>query len=983
MNDLDKTLSVRVLGPLRARLDGREVELGPPRQQALFAVLALRAGRVVDRDDLVDAVWGVEGPGNPVGGVHTYVADLRRRFEPGRPRRSTGTVLVSRGSGYRLNLRPDRLDANEFERLRTAARRAGADGDPAAQAAHLDAALALFDGSALAGVPGPFAQAQRVVWAERRQHAVADRLAAVLAQGRAEEVVADLRALAQEHPLRERIWSLLMLALYRCGRKADALDAYDQARTVSAEELGLDPGQELRDLRQRIIESDPGLNGPALDRPGVNGSTNRAATIAAPVSPAVRETVRQARCDLPHDLEDFTGRADEMARIVGSLGGVPGVPGADGTPTAPTMPTTLTMPTVWALDGMAGIGKTALAVHVAHRLAPRFPDAQLFVDLHAHSPDQPPSTPQAALDQLLRAIGVEGPDIPADPEARAALWRARLAGTRTLIVLDNAASSAQIRPLLPGVSGCLVLATSRRRLTGLDAEPLSLAAPPTPEAVELFASVVGDGRPTADPGAVEAVEAVVGLCGNLPLAVRIAAARLRHRPAWDVGHLADRLRDEERRLTELKTEDRGVGPAFALSYQALDPPVRRLFRLLGLMPGPTFGALTAAALGGLARHEADEYLETLLDANLVSQRSAAAYGLHDLVRVFTRQRCLAEESEDTRRRALGRLVDFYMHATNHAEDLIRPGRLDRGPDAPPGLALPVLSDRDAALAWLDSERANLRAVVTAAADQSFPEAAWRIPRHLWGYFEARSLWSDWTQCSRLALPATRLLGDRLAEARTLVALGVTAYFTGACADALDPLRQAVVLMREIGFRAGEAGALANMANCYRVLGRFLDGAACLEQAQQVLDEAEDPFTAAVTAMNIGELRREAGLAAQSLPPLNQALAITRDRGFRKLEGNVLDGLARSRLALGQPEASVDLCRTALAVRADCDDRFGTAITDDCLGQALAVLGRMDEARQSWLRALRTLESLGAPEAAAVRARLSLSTAEAGDVEQYE
>lgn len=932
-----------MLGPLRAFAGEREIELGPPLQRALFAVLALRSNHVVYRAELIDALWGQELPNRPEGGVHTYVAGLRRAFEPGRGHRAPGRVIESRGSGYLLRAAPDAIDLARFERCVQTARAAAGSGDLAEAERRYDEALGLFDGAALGGVPGPFAAAQRDRLAEVRLGVVEDRIDVLLARGRHAAVIGDLRTMTAEHPLRERAWAQLMLAFYRAGRQADALAAFDEARQACARELGLDPGPALRELRQRIVVADPALT----------MGTRAEATVRAPAA---------ARRNLPRDIEGFVGRDQETARVLSSLDRRGGRPGRSREP-GPVPPLR-----VFAIDGMAGVGKTSLAVRLAHLVADDYPDGQLYLDLHAHSVGQEPLTAATALDRLLRAVGVPGDRIPVEAEERAATWRAEIADRRMLLVLDNAAGAAQVRPLLPGSAGSLVLVTSRRRLAGLqDCEFLSLDVLPADEAATLFALAAGDVRPAAEP---EATAAVVRICGNLPLAVQIAGARLRHRGAWNIAHLLDRLGDEERRLAELRVEDRSVAVAFGLSYRSQTPDRQRIFRLLGLFPGPEFTVRAAAALAGTDALEADEALEDLVDAHLLDQSSAGRYRFHDLLGVFAARQCREEEPEPARRAAMERLLDFYVLTVDNAEELIRPHRLDRADRPSDDRAAHRFADRAAALAWLDAERAGLVALVRAAGEHGLDHQGWQIARYLWGFYETRRLWADWIACSELALPCARRDGDLLAEARLLVGLGVCRHDLRQYAEAVDHYHSALRLMRRIGFRSGEAGVLTNLGNSYRRLGEMEKSIDCQRQSLEIFRESGDRPGTGVALANLGERYRDAGRFEESIACQRQALEIFRDLGSRALEGNVLDNLARVYQSMGRYEEALQRCEEALAARRDTTDRYGEAETLDCLGHIHQAGGRTVEARRQWSRALDLFEELGAPAAADVRAQLA-------------
>jgi DNA-binding SARP family transcriptional activator len=932
-------LFIRLLGPLRAFVDGREVALGPPLQRALFTVLAVRANQVVYSSELIDAVWGDEVPERPEGGVHTYIAGLRRALEPGRARRSPGRVLESRSPGYRLNLTAGGTDLAQFERHREEGRRAHEAGYLNDAVKSFEDALALFDGEPLGGVPGPFAETQRRPLADQRLALVEDRTSALLDLGRHRETIGPLRILTSDHPLRERPWTQLMLALYRDGRPADALAAFEQARAVYAEELGLDPGAALTTLRQQIVVGDPALS---------------------PAAPAASPAVPY---NLLRDIDHFTGRDRELGAILAMAGQRPGGTRGSARP-VPARPPLL----VCAIDGMPGVGKTTLAVHAAHRLGERYPDARLYIDLHGHTPGQAPVPAAAALDRLLVAAGVPSERVPAALDDRAALWRAQLTGRAWLLVLDNAADAAQVRPLLPGSPGSFVLITSRRRMPGLDGcEFLSLGVLPARDAAALFTTVAGPARAAAEP---EATASVLRVCGYLPLAVQIAAARLRHRPGWSVAHLWERLAGEDRRLAELQADDRSVAAAFALSCRSLSPDGRRFLRLLSLFPGLEIDLRAAAALAAAPVDQADRVLQDLVDAHLLDEPQPGRYRLHDLLAVFAARLCEQEESPAARRAALERLLDFYLHTVDSAEELLRPQRLDRAERPATGVVAYRFERRAQALAWLDSEQGNFVSVVAAAAEHGFHRHAWQIPRYLWGYFELRGHRADWIACYELALGSARQLGDRLAEARILVGLGVSRDGLRQHDEAISHYRSALALMRETGYRSGEAGVLTNLGNSYSRIGRLADSISCNEQALRTCRDIGDQAGAAIALANLGELYADVGRFAESLAHQEESLVMFRASGDRRLEGCALDGLGRTYLMLRQYDQALSYGQDALAAYRDCGDRNGESEALARLGQVHWSTGRIAEAERSWRDALEIAEDLEAPAADDIRTRLA-------------
>ncbi|MEW2116980.1 BTAD domain-containing putative transcriptional regulator [Streptomyces sp. NPDC005474] len=991
-DDGREKLSIRLLGPLQAFMGERELALGPPLQRAVFAVLAVRRNQVVYSAELIDAVWGTELPGRPDGGLHTYVAGLRRALEPVREPRSPGRYLESHPFGYRLRLPGEATDLARFESLRDQGRQARQAGHTAAAERLLTEALGLFDGTVLGGVPGPFAESQRSWLDEQRLSLAEDRIDVLLARDRYEDAISGARQLAGAQPLRERPWAQLMLALYRDGRRSEALVAYGQAHATSVEVLGLDPGPLLAGLRQRIVVADPSLLADAAPHP------------ADPLDERVEAEAEQRRVNLPRDCDHFVGRAREVDRIVAAA--------SYG---------------VCAIDGMAGVGKTTLAVHVAQLLERRYPDVRLHIDLHGHTPGQRPVTAAVALEKLLLAMGVPGDRIPAATDDRAAAWRAHLAGRRALLVLDNAADASQVRPLLPGSSSSLVLITSRRRLSGLDAgESLSLGVLPYADALGLFAAVAGESRVAREPAAASEV---VRTCGLLPLALQIAAARLRHRPAWSVAHLRDRLADEDRRLEELTVQDRSVAAAFSLSYRSLDAERERMFRLLGLFPGAEIGLPAAAALCGtvpaatelipaspggpppdaavlgLTRPgrtgpgrtvpaatapgdavsgaaatalpltgtadlaHVDRLLQDLVDCQLLDEPRPGRYRLHDLLSAYAARECERTDSEPERRSALGRLLDFYLATVDGAEELLRPQRLDRA-DAAGTAAGERFADRAAALAWLDGERGTFAPMIRAATHSGHHRHAWQLARCLWGFFESRGHWADWIACHELALPSARLLGDRLAQARLLVGLGVAEHDMRRYETAVGHYRSALALMRETGFRSGEAGVLTNLGNTLRRMGRLPESIDCQEQSLETCRAIGDQAGEGIALANLGELYREAGLLTESVGAQEQALAMFRKWGERRLEGSVLDGLARTYLALGDGEQALAHGRHALECRRGSGDRSGEAETLDCLGAIQLQAGRPESAGAYWRQALMIAEELNAPAAAEIRAQLA-------------
>ncbi|GLZ42859.1 AfsR/SARP family transcriptional regulator [Actinokineospora sp. NBRC 105648] len=602
-----------LLGPLEARHAGATIDLGGQRRRAVLAALLVRANSVAGIGYLAAAAWE-RLPAAPESNVRTHVAGLRRSL---RAAGDGDARLVTSPGGYRLAAAPGELDLTRFHEFAARGDRALRAGDLAAAMAELGRALALWRGEPLTGLgcPGEALAAEAARLVDLRLTVVERHAVAAIGLGRADLVVDDLAPLLVEHPLREPLWARFVQALHQCGRKAEALAAFARARDRLADELGVEPGPLLRGTHQRVLAD-------AVDPVPGGFSTRR---------------------QLPVDLTEFTGRADQLRRLREL---------AVGGRSAAAV--------VCSIEGMAGVGKTRLAVHAAHQLADAFPGVRLWVDLRGFDQHHDPVDPAVVLAGFLAALGVPDHGVPAEPRSRAALYRHLLAGERALVLLDNAATEDQVRPLLPATPGSLVLITGRRSLAGLDgAHALPLDVLPPAEAVDLIATVAGRGRVAADP---VAAARLAELCGYLPVAVALAARRLLVRPQWTVWDLADRLADADRRLARLSTGTRDLHTLFDLSYRALSPAHRRLFRLLGLHPDPDFGADSAAALGELTPDTAEAQLESLVDEHLLRQAVPGRYHFNSLVRAYARHRARTDETAPGRRDSVARLLTWYVDA---------------------------------------------------------------------------------------------------------------------------------------------------------------------------------------------------------------------------------------------------------------------------------------------------------------------------------
>ncbi|MEU7075163.1 BTAD domain-containing putative transcriptional regulator [Streptomyces narbonensis] len=952
-----------VLGPVEAVAPGSDAPGLAPRHRAVLAYLLLHAGVAVGTDRLIGAMWGPLPPDSARAQIQTTIAAIRRMLRAS----DADRMLATRPAGYVITPEPGQLDLDEFTSL-IAAAPADSD-DPAGTADRIRAALALWRGEPLAGITAPYVEGARARLNGQLLTAV-ERLAEVeLARGRHDDLIEELSVHAAAHPLRERLCCQLMLALHRAGRQTDALDVARTFRTTLAEEQGLDPGHAFGKLEQDILRDAPDLRPP----------------VTAPAKP-------QGISFLPYDVPDFTGREDELDGLVrlwsGSNGGVV---------------------TISAIDGMAGVGKTTLAVHAGHRLAEHFPDGQLFVDLQAHTAGQAPLDAGAALEVLLGQLGVPAKQIPASVAGRAALWRSELSGRRVLAVLDNALGADQVRQLLPGASRALVLITSRRRLTDLDgAHALSLDVLPAADAMELFTAIVGE-RAAAEP---LAVLDVLQLCGFLPLAVRIAAARLHHRPRWTVAHLADRLRDQRRRLSELATSERGVAAAFTLSYQQLTPDQQRMFRLLGLQPGRDIGPEAASALTDLPLDEAETLLEDLLDAHVLTQHQLGRYTFHDLLREHALATAATQETPDARREALGRLFHHYLHTASTAVDHLYPEGRNRRPRIPaPDTPAPPPQDEAEAIAWLDGERANLMATGQYAARHDWRPHTGHLAATLHRYLLGHAHQGDAMALHALALEAARRSGDTAAEARTLLDLGeVHFWWHGAYEQAAEHYRQALdlargiddrgaeararqnlgtlttrrreydeahehcaqalALFRELGDRGGEARCLTDLGIVHERRERYEDAHEHHRQALHVYRETGSRIGETIVLNNIGLLYQRQGRHEEARRQHRDALELCRRFDFPGDEAESLNALAEAARSMGDLDRAATEHEAALTLAREFAYRPEQARAHRGLAHVHRVLDRPGLAHHHARQALDLYTALAVPEADEIRALLT-------------
>lgn len=913
-------MEVRVLGPLEVKVNGRQVRLGP-QQCVLLAVLLLEAGRVVPTSRLVELLWGEAAPERAAATLRSHVLHLRRALEPDRPAGAKPTVLVTEGAGYALRIRPEQLDAVRFEQLVDEGRAALAAGDPRTAVERLDAGLALWRGPALADVADrAFAlrEAARLEGLHRAARQV--RIEADLVLGRHAEVLGELAGLVADQPGDEHLRCLFALALYRSHRIEEATRVCQESLTY-LQERGLDSAV-LQELQRDLLRG-----APALDW-----------TPPKPARPF----------QLPPDIAEFTGRHAELVTLRGRLLPVAGEPGR--------------AVVISAIDGKPGIGKSALAIHLAHAIAAQFADGVLCVNLRGAEPE--PLAPVQVLERFLHALGVPDQQIPGDLDAAVASYRSVLAAKQVLVVLDNAASAAQVRPLIPGNPGCAALITSRTPLADLEGSaPLTLDLLPETDAVTLLARLAGQDRVDADPASAAQV---VRQCGLLPLAVRIAGARLRARPHWPLATLVVRLADERRRLGELAVGELAVRSSFLLSYQGLKPDEARMFRLLGVLSGPDATPGVAAALTQRASAEVGATLERLVDAQLVETPTPGRYRLHDLLRLFAREQVEADETEPARRAALERALGWYLATAGHANELLMPTsmRPTSGNGSP-------FEDQHAALAWLEAERANLVAVAKHAAEHTVAaivSVAWRLSDTLWRFFDLRKHWADWQDVSEAALRAARRADNAAAAARQLSSLGMIAREQRRFEEAITYQEQSLTVCREFGSRDGEATALNSLGIIFWQQQRLDEAVACFEQCLTLHRELGDREGEDKVLNNLGNVFAEQQRFDEAIACLEQSLAISREiGGSARRTLNSLGDLYRSQ---GRTAEAIAGYEQSLAICRQVGDRHTEASNLRKLGLTIQAVQGVHAARAYWADALAIFTELGAPEVDELRALLN-------------
>jgi DNA-binding SARP family transcriptional activator/tetratricopeptide (TPR) repeat protein len=1007
-------LRVGVLGPVTVWRDGREVTAGQPKQLAVLGVLASRVNRVVSLDQLVDAVWGDKPPATAEGGIYTYVAGLRRVLEPNRTsrvaggsRRDSGGVLVSSGGGYLLRLGDGGLDAGHFEERLGRSRWLRASGDLRAAASLADEALSLWRGQPFTGVPGPFAEAERQRLAELRTAATEERAELMLAQGQDAAVIPELTALVAEHPLRERARGLLMIALYRCGRQAEAMQVFHDARERLAEDLGIDPGGELTRVYQQLLAMDPALDAPARPPAAEMAAPSRAqaavpvpesgvppagpvsssgpVSSAGPVAPVsvvssaspapAADPVPPARgtcpAQLPPEPAGFVGRTAELGWLHALLPAGPAGPGGPG------------VSPIALVTGTAGVGKTTLAIRFARQAGPLFPDGQLYVNLRGFDPAGAPMPPGTALRWFFDALDVPASYVPSALDAQSALLRTLLDGKRMLLLLDNARDADQVRPLLPGSAGCLVVVTSRSQLTGLvvaGARPLPLDVLDQREAAELVAARLGAERAAAESAAVTAL---VEHSAGLPLALSVTCARAATRPAMRLADLAAELTDTRGRLDALGTGEAttDLRAVFSWSADKLSDQGARMFRLLGLHQGPDISAAAAASLAAVPLPRARTALAELTRASLLNEDAAGRFSCHDLLRAYAAELAAGGLSAAERDLATRRVLDHYLRTAHAAAARLYPAR---GLVALPAPADGVSAEEfcgagayDAALAWFGAEHRVLQHLIEQAAARRYDEHCWKLAWYWAPLLNRRDLLPELLAAQRTAVLAAGRLGDPDALAHVHCELGHVSGRLGDYQAADEHLREALELFADLVDLPSVADSRFILAALLTQQNRWDEALEHAVEALRLHRSLAGPAAVAYSENGVGYILAHLGQPDAALWYCRRALEMHREADSRTGIADTLDSIAYAYCQLGDFGQAIAHYEQALALYALVGDRHHEAHSRLQLGDAQLAAGQPEAARSSWERAVALLAQIPGADISEVSGRLGLSSPTSG------
>ncbi|HEX6346743.1 AfsR/SARP family transcriptional regulator [Umezawaea sp.] len=906
-----------VLGPLRAWHGDDELDLGPRQQRLLLAVLLVHPDQPVGLGELIAALWGDDAPASAANVVHRHVGQMRRVLEPDLPLRAAGGWLLRDGGGYRLRVDAASSDVPRFRQLVAGARAAAARGSDVEALRLFTDAVELWHGPCAHGLRrGPLEDQDFAALDRERVSAAVEAADTALRCGAARDVLPLLRKVSPLDPLNEELHARLILALAASGARAEAVGVYRSLVERLADQLGIDPGARLRAAHQKALGGD------------------------SPEPVAVRPA------QLPKDLATFSGRDAELAGMVASL-------------RDPDRPMSLAL-----IDGMPGAGKTTVAVRLAYDVVADFPDGQLFVNLRGYDPSGSVMETAEALRGFLYALGTPSSRIPADLDAQTGLYRSLLKGKRMLVVLDNARDVEHVLPLIPGSPDCLAIVTSRDRLTGLVAteggQTFTLDPMPVREARAMVALRLGEARSAREP---DAVDRIVGMCGRLPLALAIVAARAATYPDVPLSAIARELRDAQGGLDAFAYDDTSdLRAVFSWSYRTLSPRAARLFRLLAHTRGPDISLAASASVLGEDPRTTRAALAELNRTRLVTEHLPGRFQFHDLVRAYGLELGEELDTEEDRAAARRRTADHYLHSAHAVRLLLKPHQAAVPIGEPaPGVTPETAPNADRAMAWFFAEHDVLHDFVEHAPADGFGDHAWQVALDMQEFFQRRGMHLSWAATMTAALAAARGTGDRVGEARTLRSLAGAHYFTGDVDRSLEVLRATEELLAELGWVGEQAYVQRNIGDVLARRGRGDGGDhptafAHYRRAHALYQDMDHPQGVAIALEGMGVCALRLDRSDEALELLDRAMSTFRLAGDLHGEANCWSELGAAHASLGGHGEAITCFRRAVELHRAQASLVGEVEGLVLMGDALAGSGAGTEARAVWSEAADLIEN---------------------------
>jgi DNA-binding SARP family transcriptional activator/tetratricopeptide (TPR) repeat protein len=904
-------MEFRVLGPVELWSAGQQRDLGPTRARGVLAILLLTPRTIVPAEALIDRLWDTRPPPKARESLSVYIARVRASL-----RQALGDKvrLAGRDRGYVLDLDPEAVDLYQFRRLRRQADALIASGDYDHAALLLREADRLWRGQALAGIRGDWVARMRDSLEEERRAAILKRVECELELGRHADLVGELRHRLAQYPLDETFIAHQMAALYGSGRQGEALSLYRDTRSHLIDEQGTEPGAPLSELHQRILRGDPRLAATLADR--------------CPSRVSGPDT-------LPPETVEFVGRTEELRLLTREHGDTP---------------------RVRVIEGMPGVGKTALAIHAARVVAGQYPDGMFYLNFHAHDPGRPSLDAAEALHRLLRMMTAPATPIPDAIGERAALWRAQLSRRRAVVILDDAARHDQIRPLLPVGGRCLILITTRRRLPDLaGARALTLDVLSIDDAITLFRRMAGKGSAHDE----DEVATAVRLCGRLPLAIQLTAGRLAHDYPPRLADLVEELSQSPARLGGTGTASPEMMSAFDLSYRALEPDHQRLFRRLGVSPCAHVSLQAAAALGGGTLAEAEKALSALLDHHLLARAPAGQFRFHDLIRGYAAVRAVREDPEPEQRQAVGRLLDYYLYTADKADRVLLPfrRRMPVSVTRPPA-ASPALGTQEDAAAWLESEWRNVLQAAQHAGRHEWKQKCADLIHVLAGFVEIRAYWDEAIAAHTLALQACRDLVDPARIAQASLELSEVSQQTGRHEATLPLAEDAAAVYRSLADRRGEAEALDQIGLAHQRAARSREALAYFHESRILYHDTADQRGVANTLSHSGIACWHLGRYPDAMGHLIDALSLYRAVEDKRGEAKTLNNLGRMQLYLGYHRDALKCYQKSLGIFSEIGGAQNEAILYHNIGSVYDYKGNYEEGLAAYRRALAIYRDIG-------------------------